>query len=65
MESKEQITLNNNSEDKSEAATPSYPIINRRIGNRTYRVQIHFSETSKLTATDRMKRVLVHEARNM
>ena len=45
--------------------TESCPIFKRKIGKTTYVVRVHFSETSKETMEDKIKRMLREEVRKM
>jgi hypothetical protein len=46
--------------DGSNAAAPR--TITRRIGNTTYKVNVHFSRTSKETMNDKIMRLIKNEA---
>ena len=37
------------------------PVMVKRIGKTTYRVKLHFSETSKETMTDKIKRLILND----
>ena len=41
------------------------PVMIKKIGKTTYRVKIHFSETSKETMSDKIKRMLKNEIQKM
>ena len=41
------------------------PTIRRKIGQTTYSVRVHFSETAKETMEDKLKRMLRDEVRKM
>ena len=41
------------------------PVMIKKIGKTTYRVKIHFSETSKETMSDKIKRMLKNEIQQM
>ena len=43
----------------------SPPDLVKRIGKTTYRVKIHFSPTSKETMSDKIKRMLCNEVKQM
>ena len=45
--------------------TSPCPTVRKQIGNTTYIVRIHFSETSKETMEDKIKRLLREEVRKM
>ena len=45
--------------------TEPYPTFKRKIGKTTYVVRVHFSETSKETMEDKIKRLLREEVRRM
>ena len=38
------------------------PVMIRKIGKTTYRVTIHFSETSKETMSDKIKRLILNDS---
>ena len=42
------------------AAAP--PVMIKKIGKPTYRVKIHFSETSKETMSDKIKRLILNDS---
>jgi hypothetical protein len=44
------------------AKETAQPDLVKRIGNTTYEVKIHFSETSKETLTDKVMRLIRNEA---
>lgn len=37
------------------------PVMIKKIGKTTYRVKIHFSETSKETMSDKIKRLILND----
>ena len=41
------------------------PDLVKKIGKTTYRVKVHFSETSRETMSDKIKRMLRNEVGNM
>jgi len=46
-------------------STHAEPVkFSKRIGSTTYTVAIHFSQTSKETAQDKLRRLIEHEVRN-
>lgn len=45
--------------------TEPCPTFKRKIGKTTYVVRVHFSETSKETMEDKIKRLLREEVRRM
>ena len=65
--------MNNDTSNRSTPATASPltvkeaapPVMIKKIGKTTYRVKIHFSETSKETMSDKIKRMLKNEVRQM
>ena len=38
------------------------PVMVKKIGKTTYRVKIHFSETSKETMSDKIKRLILNDS---
>ena len=44
---------------------PPAPDLVKKIGKTTYRVRVHFSETSKETMSDKIKRMLRNEVSQM
>ncbi len=44
---------------------PPAPDLVKKIGKTTYRVKVHFSETSKETMSDKIKRMLRNEISQM
>lgn len=48
-----------------EAGNQSAPVFRKTIGKTTYLVQVHFSETSRETLADKIKRLLREEVRKM
>jgi hypothetical protein len=38
------------------------PVMIKKIGKTTYRVKIHFSETSKETMSDKIKRLILNDS---
>ncbi len=44
---------------------PPAPDLVKKIGKTTYRVKVHFSETSKETMSDKIKRMLCNEISKM
>ena len=38
------------------------PVLVKKIGKTTYRVKIHFSETSKETMSDKIKRLILNDS---
>ena len=65
--------MNNDTSNRSTPATASPltvkeaapPVMIKKIGKTTYRVKIHFSETSKETMSDKIKRMLKNEIQQM
>jgi len=61
--------MNNDTSNRSTPATASpltaqgtqQPVMVKRIGKTTYRVKLHFSETSKETMTDKIKRLILND----
>ncbi len=47
------------------SAAPPAPDLVKKIGKTTYRVRVHFSETSKETMSDKIKRMLRNEISQM
>ena len=45
-----------------EGADTSAPSFHEKIGNMKYNVVLHFAEKGGQTVTDRLKRVILHEA---
>ena len=45
--------------------TESCPIFKRKIGKTTYKVRVHFSNTSTETMSDKIKRMLKNEIQQM
>ena len=41
------------------------PVLVRKIGKTTYKVRVHFSTTSTETMSDKIKRMLKNEVRQM
>ncbi len=57
-----------NNEKMNQNTTPAAedaPALVKKIGRTTYIVKIHFSETSKETMSDKIKRMLKNEIRQM
>ena len=52
-------------ETTNAAKTEPCPTFKRTIGKTTYLVRVHFSETSKETMEDKIKRLLREEVRRM
>ncbi len=46
-------------------SAPPAPDLVKKIGKTTYRVKVHFSETSKETMSDKIKRMLRNEISQM
>jgi len=44
-------------------AQPTPPLFTKRIGSTTYTVSVHFSQTSKETAEDKLLRLIENEVR--
>ena len=44
---------------------PNAPALVRKIGKTTYKVRVHFSTTSTETMSDKIKRMLKNEVRQM
>ena len=63
--------MDNKAMNKLTAARPDLftgdnpPALVKQIGTMTYIVRVHFSETSTETFTDKVKRMLREEVRNM
>ncbi len=47
------------------STAPPAPDLVKKIGKTTYRVKVHFSETSKETMSDKIKRMLRNEISQM
>lgn len=41
--------------------TDAQPVMVKKIGKTTYRVKLHFSETSKETMSDKIKRLILND----
>lgn len=61
--------MNNETTDRTPvAASPltvkeaAPPVMIKKIGKTTYRVKIHFSETSKETMSDKIKRLILNDS---
>lgn len=62
--------MNNDTSNRSTLATASPltvkeaapPVMIKKIGKTTYRVKIHFSETSKETMSDKIKRLILNDS---
>ena len=62
--------MNNDTSNRSTLATASPltvkesapPVMIKKIGKTTYRVKIHFSETSKETMSDKIKRLILNNS---
>ena len=62
--------MNNDTSNRSTPATASPltvkeaapPVMIKKIGKTTYRVKIHFSETSKETMSDKIKRLILNDS---
>ena len=55
----------NNEKDHTTATTAEQPPkITRKIGNTTFDIYVHFSETSKETFTDKVLRLIQNETHN-
>lgn len=48
----------------AQATEAEVPTFRRTIGGTTYIVRVHFSETSKETLADKVKRLMVGEVKN-
>ena len=63
-------TMNNEPRKTSTTAAASpltvkeapQPVMIKKIGKTTYRVKIHFSETSKETMSDKIKRLILNDS---
>lgn len=59
--------MNNNTTNRTATASPltvkeaPQPVMIKKIGKTTYRVKIHFSETSKETMSDKIKRLILND----
>ena len=61
--------MNNNTTNRTATAAASpltakeapQPVMIKKIGKTTYRVKIHFSETSKETMSDKIKRLILND----
>ena len=61
--------MNNNTTNRTATAAASpltakeapQPVMIKKIGKTTYRVKIHFSETSKETMSDKIKRPILND----
>jgi hypothetical protein len=49
----------NAKDNTTEEQTPY--VITRKIGSMTYKVNVHFSKTSKETMQDKMKRIILND----
>ena len=62
--------MNNDTSNRSTPATASPltvkeaapPVMIKKIGKTTYRAKIHFSETSKETMSDKIKRLILNDS---
>lgn len=62
--------MNNETNNRNTAAAASpltvkeatQPVMVKKIGKTTYRVKIHFSETSKETMSDKIKRLILNDS---
>ena len=61
--------MNNETANRTTAATSPLtvkeapqPVMIKKIGNTTYRVKIHFSETSRETMSDKIKRLILNDS---
>ncbi len=62
--------MNNNTTNRTATAAASpltakeapQPVMIKKIGKTTYRVKIHFSETSKETMSDKIKRLILNDS---
>jgi len=54
----------NTDKTTTKTARAEQPEFEKRIGNTTYRVRVHFSQTSKETLTDKVMRLIKNEAQN-
>ena len=62
--------MNNDTSNRSTPAAASpltvkeapQPVMVKKIGKTTYRVTIHFSETSKETMSDKIKRLILNDS---
>lgn len=54
-----------NATNTAEARNQNAPVYRKTIGKTTYLVRVHFSETSKDTLEDKIKRMLREEALKM
>lgn len=54
----------NNTETVNNSTTPC-PVFRKTVGQTTYVVKVHFSETSSETLEDKIKRLLREEVRQM
>lgn len=48
----------------AQTAAPTVPTFRQTIGGTTYIVRVHFSETSKETLADKVKKMLVEDVKN-
>jgi hypothetical protein len=56
---------NEKTNDTAATTTAEAPALVKRIGKTTYRVKVHFSTTSRETMSDKIKRMLRDEVKNM
>ena len=54
-----------NATNTAEARNHDAPVFRKTIGKTTYLVRVHFSETSRDTLADKIKRLLREEAMKM
>ena len=55
--------MNNDKTTTTHLTTEETPTITRRIGSTTFKVHVHFSETSKETVKDKMLRLVRNDTR--
>ena len=59
------MNIENTSRTTNAQPEPNAPALVRKIGKTTYKVRVHFSTTSTETMSDKIKRMLKNEVRQM
>lgn len=59
------MSIENTSRTTTVQPEQSAPALVRKIGKTTYKVRVHFSTTSTETMSDKIKRMLKNEVRQM
>lgn len=54
--------MERNGQQSTTATAQTAPRFRRRIGNTTYNVSVHFSQTSRETMSDKIMRLIKNEA---